>query len=368
MRVLLVNFAMDRRSPVLAWQARIALELARRCERVVVLTERLGEHEPHQRLAVHAVPRWLSRPPLRWLRLRWGVALPVARWCREQAIDVCFVHMAASWTYRLWPALRPAGVPIVLWYAHGTVTARLRLAHAAADRVVTSSPEGFRLPSRKLAVIGQAIDTELFTLQEPLGARDEVVYVGRITPRKRVDLVLESFAAACALAPEAPLRLRLVGPTLSRADRAHERALRARTRALGIASRVEWVGALPVAETAALYRRAFVHLSLSETGSMDKTVLEALACGCPVVTTNPALRGLLASHPGLIVDAPDPAAVARALVAVRRRAEAYPGPAMRALVVGRHDLATHVDRLLAELASVAKSAPRRAIVAQAVRP
>jgi glycosyltransferase involved in cell wall biosynthesis len=366
MRLLLVNFAMDRCSPVLAWQARIAAELARRCERVVVLTERVGDYERHERLVVHSVPRLLSRPPLRWIKLRWGMAAAVAHWCRREEIDVCLVHMSASWAYRLWPALRPFGVPILLWYAHGSVSWRVRLAHLAADRVVTSTPEGFRLPSAKLEVIGQGIDVDLFRPQERPCASADVVYVGRISPRKRVDLVLESFAAACALAPGAPLRLRLAGPTLRRADRAYETTLRAKARELGIQARVEWLGALTTPQTASLYRSAFVHLNLSETGSMDKTVLEALACGCPVLSNNPAFRALLAPR-GLYLADGAPDAVARAILALRADPGAHPASALRALVTGRHDLETYVQKVLRVAASMARE-PEGALGARATLP
>ena len=39
----------------------------------------------------------------------------------------------------------------------------------------------------------------------------------------------------------------------------------------------------------------FIHTS--ETGSLDKVVLEALACGCPVSTTNPALKFMESEGP-----------------------------------------------------------------------
>ena len=42
MRLLVVNYEMDDGSPVLAWQAGVVRELARRADRVAVLTERAG--------------------------------------------------------------------------------------------------------------------------------------------------------------------------------------------------------------------------------------------------------------------------------------------------------------------------------------
>ena len=51
---------------------------------------------------------------------------------------------------------------MVLWYAHTSVTPTLRLAHALADRCLTSTPAGFRIPSEKLFVVGQGIDLDQF--------------------------------------------------------------------------------------------------------------------------------------------------------------------------------------------------------------
>ena len=42
MKLLVINFVMDQDSPVLAWQHGVVTRLAARCERVVVLTERIG--------------------------------------------------------------------------------------------------------------------------------------------------------------------------------------------------------------------------------------------------------------------------------------------------------------------------------------
>lgn len=346
MRLLLVNFVMDRRSPVLAWQERVASELARRCEKVVVLTEQLGECTPGDNLEIHVVPRAFCRLPLRSLRAKWLMAGAVHTWCRRERFDACFIHMNASWAYRLWPALRSHGVPILLWYAHGTVNWRLRLAHRCVDKVVTSTAEGFRIPSARVEVIGQAIDTDLFRPPEPAPTRDDVVYVGRISRRKRVDRLLDAFAALRRLAPDSRFQLQIVGPILTRDDRRYARELETRARQLAIDSMVHWRGPVEMPATVRLYRSAFVHLNLSLTGSMDKTVMEALACGCPVVTSNPAFRELLADHPGLFLADDTPDAVARGLLAIRRHSERFPPRALRGLIEGRHDLGSYVEKVL----------------------
>jgi glycosyltransferase involved in cell wall biosynthesis len=353
LRILVVNFEMDERSPVLAWQQAVARALAERCAHVTVLTEHAGAYEGAPNLDVRAVPRSLCRRPLGGLGAKWLAALPIASLARRGEIDACFVHMNHEWVARLWPFLAPRGVPIAFWYAHGSVGWRLRLSHRLADRVVTSSPEGFRLGSAKAVVVGQAIDVGLHRPLRPADRRDDVLYVGRIAPRKRVDLVVDAFAALRELCPERPLRLRLVGPVL-RGDRDYAARLRARIAAHRLEDRVAWTGALDARELPALYRSAFAHLNVSRTGSMDKTVLEALACGCPVLTGNEAFRDLLRGHPELLLDDDRPVAIARRLLELRERG----GPtaaALRGLVVGRHDLDGYADRILAELRSLTEA-------------
>ncbi len=349
MRLLLINYEMDADSAVLAWQARVAQELARRCELVAVLTGRIGRFEPppNMRLELReARPLGLPR--------RFGLAFllngQVWRLCRRERIDACFVHMAADWAYFLAPALRLRGIPVLLWYAHGTVSARLRLAHACVTRVVTSTPEGFRLPSRKVHVIGQGIDTALFRPPDGYAEdRREVLTVGRVSRRKRIDLLVATMAELRRMPGAPDLRLRIVGPRLTADDQVHDAELRRQVAELGLAGCVELAGFVPHADIPALYRAAFLHVNVSRTGSMDKTVLEALACGCPVLTSNEAFRELLAPYPELVVADERPAAIAAQIAALYAQRARYAPGDLRALVVGRHDLGAYCDRVLEQI-------------------
>jgi glycosyltransferase involved in cell wall biosynthesis len=355
-RILLVNFEMDEDSGVLAWQANVARELADRCELVVVLTRKAGRFATAPNMRVETLPRrraaldlpgWVFRANAQALRL-----------CREHRVDACFVHMAMDWAYLLWPSLRLLGIPTLLWYAHGTVSARLRLAHLCATRVVTSTPEGFRLPSRKLRVIGQGVDSALFRPPPRDGSpRNELLTVSRVSRRKRIDLLLAVMQHLREDRPDLDLRLRVVGPLLTLDDLRYDGELRARVWHLGLQDRVELSGFVPQEYTPAFYRRAFLHVNVSETGSLDKTVVEALACGCPVLTSNPAFRSLLSDYPEFVISDQSPPAIAAQVAALYESRDRYDPASLRALVVGRHDVGSYATRVAEELRRLA-SAPR----------
>ena len=69
-------------------------------------------------------------------------------------------------------------------------------------------------------------------------------------------------------------------------------------RELGAA--VHFLGALTQLQLRDEYRKAAYLIHTSETGSLDKVVLEALACGCPVKTNDPALKHLEQATPAYV--------------------------------------------------------------------
>jgi len=342
-RLLVVNFAMDRHSPVLAWQHSVVARLAARCERLVVLTERTGILDLPAHVDVRAVPRVLTTP-LRLLGARWLMNLPVWRWCARERFDAVFVHMNADWVYRLAPCWRRFHLPVLLWYAHGTVTGRLHRAHRHATCVVTSTPEGFGIPSEKVRVIGQGIDLDLFTPPTSRTDTATIVAVGRVSRRKSVDLMLDTMSWLRDTVPHCPFRLRVIGPTLTRDDVAYAVELTEIVRRRGLTGRVSFEGPQPMHALPAIYGTAFLHLNLSQTGSMDKAILESLACGCPTLTSNQSVFPLLGAFPELLVRDRSPQGIGAQISAVYQRRDAMPPGALRALVLG-HGLASYTDRV-----------------------
>ena len=351
LRVLVINFTLDEASPVLAWQPAVARAIARRVAAVHVFTESGGRFTPPGNLTFDVVPRWPYGVPRRLGSL--ALMVPrLRRIVRRFRPDACFIHMAHEWCTRIGPHLAREGVPILLWYAHGHVPASLHRAVRHATRIVTSTPEGFRIDTPKREIIGQAIDTETFVIPPDRRPKAEIVTVGRVSARKRTDLLVEAMAALVRRPGHEATRLIVVGPALTEDDRAYVERLKSRIAALGLSGNVDIRGAMEQRETARLYRTAALHVNVSDTGSMDKTVMEALACGCPVLTSNPAFRETLAAHPEMLIAEPTPERLAERMAALLAAPPASP-ETLRALVAGKHDLGGYADKIVARLAELA---------------
>ncbi len=142
------------------------------------------------------------------------------------------------------------------------------------------------LGRNRVTVIHHGVDSGLFNpgsgdgdqalAREAAGDGPFFLYVGAFDPRRQVDLLLEGYAAA---APTVPERLVLCGSPY----RAQRGPLQDRLSRLGIADRVTLVERAPEPTLVALYRHATAHVMLSMLEGFGMTLLEAMACGCPVV-------------------------------------------------------------------------------------
>lgn len=187
-------------------------------------------------------------------------------------------------------------------------------AGATTDRV-TVIPNGLELPR-------SVTPREHASARQRLGLSPEdfvVLYVGRLHPRKGLDVLIQ--AAAHAAKQGAPVRVLLVGPD----DGAMEDCRRLASRE-GLSDRVWFTGFLTGERKREVFAAAdcFANLSLSE--AMPVTVLEALAHGRPVlVGVAAAVDGLAESDAGWIVPTGDVQAAGEGLTAA-----AAAGPDRRA--------------------------------------
>jgi len=110
----------------------------------------------------------------------------------------------------------------------------------------------------------------------------EILHVGSVVPRKRIDVLLEVFAAVRARHTRARL-VRVGGPLTSAQQRQAAR--------LGVAEHIVTMPFIDRRVLAAVYRRAALVVQPSDREGFGLPVAEAMACGTPVVASLlPALR------------------------------------------------------------------------------
>ena len=148
-------------------------------------------------------------------------------------------------------------------------------------------------PGTQLSVIPNGTDTagwsdggataalEAGRLLGPVGTAD-LLHVGSTIARKRIDILLDVFAAVRAIRPDA--RLIRVGGQFTAQQRV-------RARDLGVLDGIVVLPFIDRATLSAIYRRSALTLLPSEREGFGLPLVETLACGTPIVASDiPALR------------------------------------------------------------------------------
>jgi glycosyltransferase involved in cell wall biosynthesis len=189
----------------------------------------------------------------------------------------------------------------------------------AARRVIAVSEftkrelvELLAVPENRISVVANAVE-DVFTPDGPKAPGDYVLAVGTLEPRKNLERIARAVDG----------ELRVVG-----------------ARGWGgveAPANVTWLPDTSDEELAALYRgaRCLVYASLYEGFGIP--VAEALACGCPIVTSAGSPMADLAGGDAVLVDPADVAAISaaigRATSPVARRVAGWEDVAARTLAV-----------------------------------
>ena len=176
-----------------------------------------------------------------------------------------------------------------------------------------------KVDPRKLKLIYEAVDHDLFRPGDVGEARaivkshgvtkPFVLFVSSLWPYKNCDGLLRAWALARAELGDRQLAIVGAGR-----DEKYLASLKSLAAELGIAGDVVFVGGVPLEQTIYFYRAAdvFVYPSLNETFGLP--ILEAMACGCPVVTSDTSAMPETAGGAAVLADPKDPASIGWAII------------------------------------------------------
>lgn len=269
-------------------------------------------------------PTWIGHVPV----LRAGFRLLpylLAVWRAAGANTLLHMMANSGWSWHLYamPALvigRLRRTPVVINYRGGEAgdflvrsarQVRWAMRHAACLAVPSGFlAEVFARFGMNARPLPNIVDLSRFHPPEslPNASSHRLVVTRNLEPLYDIGTAIRAFALVRVTYQDASLTISGSGPDAA--------ALAQLCRDLHLESAVHWVGRLDRAQMADLYRNADLSLNPSRADNMPNSVLESLASGVPVASTNVGGVPFLLEHrrTGLLVPPDQPQAMADAVV------------------------------------------------------
>ena len=283
MRLLIVTQVVDIEHPILGFFHRWLEEFAKNCETVEVICLEAGKHSLPANVTIHSLGKEEGKGRLvylwRFFKLTWTL---------RKNYDSVFVHMNQVYVLLGGLLWRISGKRVGLWYMHGTVSPSLKLAEKITNKIFTGSKESCRIESNKIIITGHGIDTEKFKI-ENCNKDLDLITVGRITESKNLKTLIDILEE---VRTGKEVSLTIVGGAVTASEQGYENELKEYIKNKGLTEKVIFYGRVNQEALPNILNRAKVFVTTAKNGSLDKAVLEAMACGLPAVSMAEGTRSL----------------------------------------------------------------------------
>lgn len=265
-------------------------------------------------------------------------------------VDGVFCHQNPEYTILIAPYAKLFRKKIVSWYTHKAVNWKLHLLNLLTDRIITASAKSCRLKNRKkIEVTGHGIDVNHFKKDERrVNDKFNIVSIGRIAPTKDCNTLVEAVEILVRNGMK-NIRVKIIGTPVLARDREYYRNLLSAIKEKELSEYVQCFGS-GIAHNQILeeYLCSDLMVNLSHTGSVDKAVLEAMACERLVLTCNEAFVNIL-NDQRLLFEKKNPQDLAQKITKLMILSEDEKGEIgqrLRKEVVENHNLNNLIQKIL----------------------
>lgn len=342
MRLLIVTQTVDQSDPYLGFFHSWLSTLSARYTSIEVVCLSEGEHDLPQNVSVHSLGKERGVRG----RTQYAVSFLALAWRLKRSYDAVFVHMNEEYVLLgglFWLLL---GKPVYLWRNHYAGNARTQLAGMLSRKVFYTSADSYT--ARFKNAVRMPVGVEVGVRNDAARDRGAVVYVGRITPSKRLEVLAD--AIAILRKGGSPVSADLYGPSLP-ADIGYRQELATRD---GI--RVH--EGVPHREVSRIMSGFNIFVNCAPSGMFDKAILEAAAAGCLVLAQSSDWQEAVGEEALRVVGKSEQLAARIAELSALDEAERRKLLEAQDRALGAHSLARLAERLGEEICDTSDRATR----------
>lgn len=279
MKLLILTQKVDQNDPVLGFFHNWLSKLASHFEKISVVCLEKGTFELPTNIKIYSLGKEVKRSRLLYVKNFYQYVTGL-----HSEYDAVFVHMNQEYVLLgglLWKLLRKK---VYFWRNHPKGDLLTYLAVLLSDKVFCTSDNSFTARFKKINIMPVGIDTERFKNLKIERLKDSILFLGRMDPIKNPKLLVEALGNLNKRG--AKFITNFYGDPTPGSEQYYDN-VKVLAKDLGLEDKVFFHSAVPNDQTPKIYQDHVIYVNLTPSGSLDKTILEAVACGCvPVVVNN----------------------------------------------------------------------------------
>lgn len=339
MKLLILTQKMDRDDPILGFFHNWVLKLSERFESIIVICLQKGNFDLPDNVAVFSLGKENGGNRIKYV---WNFYKDILKFRNQY--DSVFVHMNQEYILLGGLFWKIFGRRVYLWRNHPKGSIFTKISVWLSDKVFCTSRFAFVAKYRKTSIMPAGIDIDQFRNSNPEARNPKsILFLGRISPIKKPDLLIEALKVLHN--KQINFTCDFYGDSLPR-DKAFYESLKNKVSGSGLGKIISFYKGVPNYKTPKIYNEHEIFINLTPTGSFDKTILEAAACGCLPIVANKSLSGEIDER--LILKEETPEEIAKTInfwlnmdkgdkINVSRKLQKY--------VLEKHSLGVLVDKI-----------------------
>jgi glycosyltransferase involved in cell wall biosynthesis len=273
MKLLIFAQKIDVDDPVLGFFHNWILEFAKYYEFITVICLYKGKYNFPENVKVLSLGKEEGESRFKYIKNFYKYIF-----AEKDNYDKVFVHMNQEYVLLGGPIWNIWKKDVYMWRNHHAGSILTDLAAVFCKKVFCTSKFSYTAKYKRTVIMPVGVDMDNFQKELNLSRENKILFLGRISPVKKVDLFVEAMKKVDAQAD--------IYGDAGEFDKEYLENLRKNA-----TKNVTFMGAVSKAESPKVYQSHNIFVNLSSNGMYDKTIFEAMISGCLVLVSNDNLRG-----------------------------------------------------------------------------
>ncbi len=285
--ILIITQKVDKDDSILGFFHDWIMEFSKQYNNVIVICLQKGNYDLPKNVEILSMEKDKNPNKFKYIYLLNKFAFE-----NRNKYDYVFCHMSPLYVisgFVIWKILHKK---ISMWYVHRNVDLKLKIANLLSDYIFSSTKEGYRINTKKVKYLGQAILVNKFPyLKHKILDKNtniNILTVGRITKIKNLDYLINTIKILKD--KNYNVNLNIIGEAKISSDIEYYNELKNQISKLGLNSNINFIGSVKYDELAHYYNINDIFVNLAPSGGQDKAVLEAMSSGIPTFVANTGFK------------------------------------------------------------------------------